>query len=273
MRVSIEDDIVSRDEDQELGKDEWPASDTEIVQSSEFSSLTALSSPGSSRGPGQGRSVRGSSKRPSEARSSVPPKRQRPADTVRSHTKDYTIAAIEALGRPIERMVATINAGRTAEKQPIATPIELAIRRAMNLEGIKRLSFTKRMQLQDLISDSDAIAARVLSCPDDDLEAMLKYLLKKRGIVDIEEEADKPDDVEVPLLSPIPTAIQQRQQMPTPAIHGSNIPHSTPLEHPAFQYSQTLPSLPPLQDLDGYHRQGGSQYWDQQSYRYGYERR
>lgn len=37
---------------------------------------------------------------------------------------------------------------------------------------------------------------------------MLKYLLKKRGIVDIKEEADKLDDVEVLLLSPIPTAIQ-----------------------------------------------------------------
>lgn len=80
----------------------------------------------------------------------------------------------------------------------------------MNLEGIKRLSFTKRIQLQDLISNSDTVTIRVLSCPDNDLEAMLKYLLKKRGIVDIKEEADKLDDVEVLLLSPIPTAIQQR---------------------------------------------------------------
>lgn len=134
-------------------------------------------------------------------------------------------------------MVATINTSRIAEKQPIAILIELAIRRAMNLEGIKRLSFTKRIQLQDLISDSDTIAARVLSCPDNDLEAILKYLLKKRGIVDIKEEADKLDDVEVLLLSPIPTAIQQRQQMPTPAIYRSNILYSTLLEHLAFQYS------------------------------------
>jgi len=65
----------------------------------------------------------------------------------------------------------------------------------------------------------------------------LKYLLKKRGIVDIEEEADKPDDVKVLLLSPIPTAIQQRQQMPTPAIYRSNILYSTLLKHRVFQYS------------------------------------